>query len=66
MFIELYKPRIVDLLVGRDRARLRIAEPGQPGRYWLNLTFDNKQEIENFLKEIMTILDRLSDEHNPK
>lgn len=66
MFLELYKPRVIDLSVGRDRVRLRIGEPGQPGRYWLNLGFDNKQEIESFLKEIMTILDRPSDEYKPK
>ena len=58
MFIEIYKPRVVDIYQTRDRVKLRIGEPGIEGRFWTNLTFDNMDQLEIFATNIVEAISK--------
>ena len=57
MFIELYKPRVIDIYQTRDRVKLRVGEQTQDGRFWTNLTFDNMDQLEIFATNIVEAID---------
>ena len=48
MFIEFVDPKIIDEISTRDRVKIRIGEPGVSGRFWANLVFYNREDLENF------------------
>ena len=66
MFTELFDPVPVDVLhagaatsdPGQHRVKLRIAERGAHGRYWLSLSFRNDIEMQAFVDALQKTIDR--------
>jgi len=65
MFLEQYKPKVIDLTATKDRVKLRIGEPGSAGRYWFNMTFDNMKEMEDFAEQVNFAVKRGPQEYRP-
>jgi hypothetical protein len=64
MFIELVRPKPLDILCTRDRIKLRIMEPESSGRFWVNLTFHNDSELTKFIDDL-TAISKRPREFNP-
>jgi hypothetical protein len=53
VFIELFKPRVIDIYQTRDRVKLRIGEPEAAGRFWINATFENMEQLKDFAARVL-------------
>jgi hypothetical protein len=53
MFIEIVDPKIIDDMSTRDRVKVRIAEPGISGRFWVSLVFYKREDLKRFAEELL-------------
>lgn len=56
MFIELVSPSPRDILCTRDRVKVRVAEPGSTGRFWINLVFKSEEELKKFNDDLSVLI----------
>lgn len=64
MFLEMHKPKVVDLYQTTDCVKLRVAEPGQHNKYWLSLVFKDLAALRVFAEEINFVLTKVDPEFN--
>lgn len=55
MFLEMFKPRLIDINSTRDRVKIRIGEEHSKGQFWMNLVFENEDQFKKFQKSIAEI-----------
>jgi hypothetical protein len=56
VFIELVSPSPRDILCTRDRVKVRVAEPGSTGRFWINLVFKSEEELAKFSTDLSELI----------
>jgi hypothetical protein len=53
MFIEIVDPKVIDDMSTRDRVKIRVAEPGVGGRFWVSLVFYKKEDLKKFAEKLL-------------
>lgn len=51
MFLEQFKPKVIDVTATRDRVKLRLGE-SKDARFWMNLSFENMDQLRDFAEQI--------------